>query len=37
MRYTPELHFVFDRQVEKIEAMEKLFQEIARERGDSDE
>ncbi len=37
MRYTPELHFVYDRQVEKIEAMEKLFQEIARERGDSDE
>ncbi len=37
MRYTPELHFVYDRQVEKVAEMEQLFQEIANERGSDDE
>ena len=37
MRYTPELHFVYDQQVEKVVEIEKLFHEIAKERGDDDE
>jgi ribosome-binding factor A len=37
MRYTPELHFVYDHQIEKVEEIERLLQEIARERGDDDE
>lgn len=37
MRYTPELHFVYDHQIEKVEEVERLLQEIARERGDDDE
>ena len=37
MRYTPELHFVYDPQVEKVLEMEKLLQEIAQERGAEDE
>lgn len=37
MRYTPELHFVYDHQVEKVIEIEKLLQEIAKEKGDDDE
>ncbi|MBU4236064.1 MAG: 30S ribosome-binding factor RbfA [Proteobacteria bacterium] len=37
MRYTPELQFVYDQQIEKVVAMEKLLQEIANERGDDDD
>ncbi|MDD3813947.1 MAG: 30S ribosome-binding factor RbfA [Desulfocapsaceae bacterium] len=37
MRYTPELQFVYDQQVEKVVAIEKLLQEIANERGGDDE
>ncbi len=37
MRYTPELQFVYDQQIEKVVAMEKLLQEIANERGGDDE
>lgn len=37
MRYTPELHFEYDPQVEKVMEMEKLLQEIAQERGGDDE
>ena len=37
LRYTPELHFVYDQQVEKVVEIEKLFHEIAKERGDDDE
>lgn len=32
LRYTPELQFHYDETVEKVEEMEKLFQEIADER-----
>lgn len=37
MRYTPELHFVYDHQAEKLIAMENLLQEIASEKRDNDE
>jgi len=37
MRYTPDLHFVYDHQVEKVGEIEKLLQEIAREREENDE
>lgn len=37
MRYTPELHFVYDHQVEKVEEIEKLLQEIALEREEKDD
>ncbi len=37
MRYTPELHFVYDHQAEKVIEIEKLLQEIAKEKGDDDE
>jgi ribosome-binding factor A len=37
MRYTPELHFVYDHQIEKVSEIEKLLQEIAKEKGDDDE
>jgi ribosome-binding factor A len=37
MRYTPELHFVYDHQAEKVIAIEKLLQEIAKEKGDDNE
>jgi len=37
MRYTPELHFVYDHQIEKVVEVEKLLQEIAREREGKDE
>jgi ribosome-binding factor A len=36
MRYTPELQFRYDKTAEKVEEIEKLFQEIAGER-DEDE
>jgi ribosome-binding factor A len=36
MRYTPELQFRYDKSAEKVEEIEKLFQEIAGER-DKDE
>jgi ribosome-binding factor A len=37
MRYTPELHFVYDHQVEKVVEIEKLLQEIAQEREEKDD
>ena len=37
MRYTPELHFVYDHQAEKVIEIEKLLHEIAKEKGDDDE
>lgn len=37
MRYTPDLQFVYDHQVEKTIAIEKLLQEIAMERSGDDE
>lgn len=37
MRYTPELHFVYDHQAEKLIAMESLLQEIAKEKRENDE
>lgn len=37
MRYTPELHFVYDHQVEKVVAIERLLQEIAQEKGEKDD
>jgi ribosome-binding factor A len=37
MRYTPELHFEYDHQAEKVIAMENLLQEIAREKRGNDE
>jgi len=37
MRYTPELHFVYDHQVEKVVEIEKLLQEIAKEEEGKDE
>jgi len=37
MRYTPDLQFVYDHQVEKTIAIEKLLQEIAMERSGEDE
>lgn len=33
MRYTPELQFQYDKTAEKVEEIEKLFQEITGERG----
>ncbi len=33
LRFTPELRFIYDETAEKVEEMEKLFQEIADERG----
>ncbi len=32
MRYTPSLKFIYDEKAEKVEEMERLFQEIATER-----
>ncbi len=32
MRYTPSLKFIYDEKAEKVEEMERLFQEIASER-----
>jgi len=32
LRYTPDLRFMYDETAEKVEEMEKLFQEIADER-----
>lgn len=37
LRYTPELHFVHDSQIEKVAEVERLLQEIANERGLDDE
>jgi ribosome-binding factor A len=37
MRYTPDLLFVYDHQVEKAIEIEQLLQEIAKERGNDDE
>lgn len=37
LRYTPELHFVRDSEIEKVAEVERLLQEIASERGDDDE
>lgn len=37
MRYTPDLQFVYDHQVEKTIEIEKLLQEIALERRDEDD
>ena len=36
LRYTPALQFRYDETAEKVEEMEKLFQEIAQERKDND-
>ena len=36
MRYTPDLQFVYDHQVEKAIEIEQLLQEIAKERGDDE-
>jgi len=36
LRYTPELHFFYDKTAEKVEEVEKLFQEIAEERKDNE-
>ena len=37
MRYTPSLQFIYDVKAEKVQEMEKLFQEIAAERGADEE
>lgn len=37
MRYTPELHFEYDHQAEKVTEIERLLQEIAEEKGNEDE
>lgn len=36
MRYTPSLQFIYDAKAEKVAEMEKLFQEIATERGQNE-
>ncbi len=37
MRFTPELHFWYDETVEKVEEIEKLLADIARERDERDQ
>lgn len=37
MRYTPELHFVYDHQLEEVVEVERLLHEIAREREEDNE
>jgi ribosome-binding factor A len=36
LRFTPELRFWYDEEVEKVEKIERLLDDIARERGDRD-
>jgi len=37
LRYTPKLRFIYDKTAEKVEQIEKLFEEIAQERKSSSE
>ncbi len=37
LRYTPELRFIYDKTAEKVEEIERLFDEIAKEREENQE